>query len=120
MIIPNCANCKQFEKVTCERLRELDSLWSDERSILPTHCSDWVPTDKLRAKADELCAVSQSINILNASLTCHERQYDDICAPGSSRCITCEFNCKQGTLGQRIDALKTAIDALKMKKEERI
>jgi hypothetical protein len=118
MIIPNCTNCKRFEDSPCEWLRELDLLWSDERSILPTHCSDWVPTDKLRAKADKHRAVSQSIDILNASLACYERQYDNVCTTGSSRCITCDFNCKQGTLSERKNALRVAIDALEKEKLE--
>lgn len=57
--------------------------------------------------------VCNTINILTAALECIQRQYDDVCSIGSNKCITCDFNCKQGTLKQRINALQTAINILR-------
>lgn len=57
----------------------------------------------------------QTIQILRAALDCIKRQYEDICTIGSSKCITCNFNCKQATLRERIDAYEEAIGILKEK-----
>ena len=56
--------------------------------------------------------IRHNIDILSAALECMDRQSDDVCCIGDRKCITCNFNCEQGTLMQRVNALQTAINAL--------
>ena len=105
MITPNCENCRKLES---------DCRYLDKKSVLVLPrgmyacCDEWESAHDSSKKHDN----SKEIGILNAALVCVKRQYDNICTVGSSRCITCDFNCKQGTLSDRKNALKKAIDAL--------
>jgi hypothetical protein len=111
MITPNCANCRKLEK-NCR--------YDDSKSILVLPrdmyacCDEWESTYNSLKKYNN----SKEIEILNAALVCVKRQYDNVCTTGSSRCITCDFNCKQGTLSERKNALRVAIDTLEKEKLE--
>ena len=101
----SCENCNRHIDGDCFYGRSSKSIWHG------TYCDYWVPTKSVESEWRNK-EVRHTINILTAASECAQKQYDDVCSIGSNRCITCDFNCEQGTLKQRVNALQTAINAL--------
>lgn len=55
---------------------------------------------------------NEALTILRATLECYERQYEYSCHLGDARCVKCDFNIRQGTISEHMEALKEVIFAL--------
>lgn len=103
-----CANCEYFmplpfgEQGECGR----DIKTIDDGS--KHYCTAW------ERKSDD----SETLTILRATLECYERQYEYSCHLGDARCVKCDFNIRQGTISEHMEALKEAIEAIEKGAEE--
>lgn len=103
-----CANCKHFTSLPFGE--EGDCPYSTELvNRSKEHCAKWQ-----RKVSDD----NETLTILRATLECYERQYEYSCHLGDARCVKCDFNIRQGTISEHMEALKEAIRAIEKGEEE--
>lgn len=101
-----CTNCKHF--INLPFGEQGDCPYSTELVDRNTeHCKKWESKD-----SDN----SETLNILWATYGCYERQYEYSCHLGDARCVKCDLNIRQGTIGEHLEALEEAIKSLEEKK----
>lgn len=105
-----CANCKHFANLPFDE--EGDCPYSTEVvNRNKEHCKKWQ-----RKETDD----SETLTILRATLECYERQYEYSCHLGDARCVKCDYNIRQGTISEHMEALSEAILALEKQIPKRV
>ena len=100
-----CINCKYFESIPFTFNQQGDCTKHEKiiDNSTGNFCKHW---QEMKPRN------SETLNILKATLECYERQYEYSCHLGDARCVKCDFNIRQGTIGEHMEALKEAIRAI--------
>ena len=104
-----CINCKYFGSIPFTFNQQGDCTKYEKTIDNSTRnfCKHW--QEKMN---------SDALNILRATLECYERQHEYSCHLGDTRCVKCDFNIRQGTTSEHMEALKEAIKSLENTSEK--
>lgn len=107
----SCYDCNFFKPFPLITSLQGDCILHGEYHVYNDGCMGWEArkTDVDGAKKKH---IDKALEILKMEHNCYERQSDCACYFGDARCVKCDYNIRQGTISEHMEALKVAIKSL--------